>query len=135
MFTWTSNFIFGFDFFLGIERFFCRSMTLAGYVLYRFSACIYYSELKINEESGKTIKSKKILDKTLKTEVITDKFDPRKLEFLELKRSGLTKFLMIYRTYKTHELLVLRNESDKEHIQKYVLENIMNTTNNFKGND
>ena len=103
---------------------FVAILTLIGYTLYRFASWIYYSELKIDEKSGKIIRLKKILDLTQKTEFIADKFDPNRFEYSELTRSGKTKFLMNYRTHKNNELLILKNKADKELIEKYITEKI-----------
>ena len=103
---------------------FVAILTLIGYTLYRFASWIYYSELKIDEKSGKIIRLKKILDRTQKTELITEKFDPNRFEYSELTRSGKTKFLMNYRTHKNNELLILKNKADKEQIEKYIVEKI-----------
>ena len=103
---------------------FVAILTLIGYTLYRFASWIYYSELKIDEKSGKIIRLKKILDRTQKTELIAEKFDPNRFEYSELTRSGKTKFLMNYRTHKNNELLILRNETDKKLIENYIKEKI-----------
>jgi hypothetical protein len=99
-------------------------LSLIGYTLYRFASWIYYSELKIDEKSGKIIRLKKILDRTQKTELIAEKFDPNRFKYSELTRSGKTKFLMNYRTHKNNELLILKNKADKELIEKYIAEQI-----------
>ncbi len=99
-------------------------MTLIGYTLYRFASWIYYSEIQIDEKSGKMTRLKKIFDRTQKIDLITDKFDPNLFEYSELTRSGKTKFLMNYRTHKNHEILILKNKSDKELIEKYIKEKI-----------
>lgn len=98
-------------------------LTLMGYMFYRFAASIYYSVLEINEQSGRMTRTMKFLDRIHKEELITDKFDPSRFEFSELSRSGKSKFLMNYRTHKNNELLVLKNKTDKEFIQKYISEN------------
>ncbi|OAB77389.1 SLC5/6 family protein [Cochleicola gelatinilyticus] len=103
---------------------FVAILTLIGYTLYRFASWIYYSELKIDEKSGKIIRLKKILDRTQKTELIDEKFDPNRFEYSELTRSGKTKFLMNYRTHKNNELLIIKNKTDKELIEKYITEKI-----------
>lgn len=113
--------ILSFSWFVGI---FIVVLTLICYTLYRFSSWIYYTELKIDEKNGKITRLKKILDRTQKTELIAEKFDPNRFEYLELTRSGKTKFLMNYRTHKDNGLLILRNESDKELIKKYIAEKI-----------
>ena len=123
--VWTSTSFILLILLLGIRiGIFVAILTLIGYTLYRFAAWIYYSEIKIDEKSGKMIRLKKLLDKTQKTELITEKFDPNQFEYTELTRSGKTKFLMNYRTHKNHELLILKNKSDKELIEKYIKENI-----------
>ncbi|RAJ14539.1 hypothetical protein [Olleya aquimaris] len=103
---------------------FVAILTLIGYILYRFASWIYYSELKIDAKSGKIIRLKKILDRTQKTELITEKFDPNRFEYSELTRSGKTKFLMNYRTHKNNELLIIKNKTDKELIEKYISKKI-----------
>ncbi len=100
------------------------SLTLIGYLLYRFASWIYYSEVHIDESSGKMTRLTKILDKTRSSDLITDKFDQNRFEFSELTRSGKTKYLMNYRTHRNNELLILRNKADKERIEKYITDNI-----------
>ncbi len=122
---WTfTSFIF-LIFFLGIKiGIFVAILNLIGYIIYRFAAWIYYSELKIDEKSRKIVRLKKILDRTQKIELISEKFDPNRFEYSELTRSGRTKFLMSYRTHKINELLILKNVSDKKLIKKYIAEQI-----------
>lgn len=99
-------------------------LTLIGYTLYRFASSFYYSELTIDEKSRKIIRLKKLFERTQKTELITENFDPNRFEFLALTRSGKTKFLMNYRTHKNNELLILRSENDKKLIKQYIAENL-----------
>lgn len=99
-------------------------LTAIGYTLYRFASWIYYSEIQIDEKNRKMTRLKKILNRTQTTELITDMFDSKKFEYSELTRSGKTKFLMSYRTHKNYELLILKNKTDKEHIENYILEKI-----------
>lgn len=110
-----------FEWFVGI---FIALLTLICYFLYRFASWIYYSEIKIDERSGKITRLKKILDRTQSTELIAEKFDPNRFEYSELTRSGKTKFLMSYRTHKDNELLIIKNKTDKELIEKYITEKI-----------
>ncbi len=95
-------------------------LTGVGYVLYRFGAWIYYSETQIDEKSGKMIRKKKILNRTQNVDLITDKFDPSRFEYSELNRSGKNKFLMTYRTHKNHDLLILKNSTDKNLVESYI---------------
>jgi hypothetical protein len=123
--VWTSaSFIFLIFMFGWLVGILIAILTLIGYSLYRFASWIYYSEVKIDEKSGKMTRLKKIFDRTQKADLITDKFDPNRFEYSELTRSGKTKFLMNYRTHKNHELLILKNKTDKEQIEKYIAEKI-----------
>ena len=122
---WTSTSFIFLIWFLGIGiGIFVAFLTLIGYTIYRFASWIYYSELKIDEKSGKIIRLKKFLDRTQKTELISENFNPNRFEYSELTRSGKTKFLMNYRTHKSNELLILKNKEDKELIEKYIVEQI-----------
>lgn len=131
--VWSFVSIFILIYFVGIlTGLIVATMTLIGYTLYRFASWIYYSEIQIDEKSGKMTRLKKIFDRTQKIDLITDKFDPNLFEYSELTRSGKTKFLMNYRTHKNHKILILKNKSDKELIEKYIKEKITvhNTVHN-----
>jgi len=122
---WTSTSFIFLILFLGFGvGIFVAILTLIGYTFYRFASWIYYTELKIDEQTGKITRLKKILDRTQKAELIADKFDPNRFEYSELTRSGKTKFLINYRTHKNNELLILKNKSDKELIEKYFADKI-----------
>ncbi|MGG6232365.1 hypothetical protein [Tenacibaculum sp. SDUM215027] len=122
---WTSSSFIFLIWFLGVGvGIFVAILTLIGYLFYRFASWVYYTELKINEKSGEITRLKKILNRIQKTELIADKFDPKRFEYSELTRSGKTKFLMSYRTHKNNELLILKNKSDKKLIEKYITEKI-----------
>lgn len=121
---WTSASFFILIYFLGLlVGIWVAILTLMGYTFYRFAASIYYSVLEIDEQSGKMTRKMKFLDRVQKEELITDKFDPNRFEFSELSRSGKSKFLMNYRTHKNNELLVLKNRTDKELMEKYIYDN------------
>ena len=123
--VWTSTSFILLIYFLGFGvGIFVAFLTLIGYTLYRFASWIFYSEVKIDEKSGKMTRLKKILERTQKTDLITDKFDVNGFEYSELNRSGKNKFLLSYRTHKNHELLVLKNKTDKEVIEKYIAKKI-----------
>lgn len=122
---WTSTSFLVLIYFLGIGvGVFVAILTLIGYVFYRFTAWIFYSEIKIDEQSGKMTRLKNFFNRTQKVELITEKFDPNQFEFTELTRSGKTKFLMNYRTHKNNELLILKNQKDKEYIENYIRKKI-----------
>jgi len=117
---WTSTSFIILIWFLGVGiGLFVAILTLISYTLYRFASWFYYTELKINEKTGKFIRLKKILNRTQKTELISESFDPNRFEYSELTRSGKTKFLLTYKTHKNKELLILKNKEDKELIENY----------------
>ncbi|WP_036383339.1 hypothetical protein [Muricauda sp. MAR_2010_75] len=99
-------------------------LTTIVYVFYRFAAWIYYLEIQIDVRNGKITKLKKLLNKVQKVELITDKFNPNRFEYIELSRSGKTKYLLNYRTHKNNELLILKNKRDKEIVENYIKEHI-----------
>lgn len=71
---WTSTSFIFLIWFLGIGiGIFVAILTLIGYTIYRFASWIYYSELKIDEKSGELTRLKKILYRTQKTELISEK--------------------------------------------------------------
>jgi len=123
--VWTFASFFFLIYFVGLlAGLIVATITLIGYTLYRFASWVYYSEIQIDEKSGKMTLVKKILEHTQKTDLITDKFDPNRFEYSELNRSGKKKFLMTYRTHKNYDLLILKNEFDKNKIEKYIREEI-----------
>jgi len=126
---WTSaSFIFTI-YFLGLAiGIYVAILTLIGYIFYRFAAWIYYSEIKINDKNGKMTRLKKILNRTHKTELITENFDSSRFEYADLSRSGKNKFLIRYNTHKKHDLLILKNKKDKEKFKEYIEEKIAFTT-------
>ncbi|WP_375252100.1 hypothetical protein [Dokdonia donghaensis] len=121
LFNWTAASSVFLIWFLGIGLgIFVTALTSIGFISYRFTAWIYYSELKIDEKTGEVTYLRKILEHTQKTELLTNKFDSKRLQFSELTRSGKTKFLMNYRTHKNNELLILNSKKDKEFIERYI---------------
>ena len=130
--VWTSTSFIFLIYFLGFGiGIFVAILTLIGYIAYRFASWIYYSEVVIDEKSGKMTRLKKILERTQKADLITDRFDPNGFDYTELNRSGKNKFLMSYRTHKNHDLLILKNKTDKELIEKYIAEKITVYNNGY----
>lgn len=107
-----------------LAGFYVSLLTTIVYMFYRFAAWIFYSEIQIDERSGKMTRKRKLLNKVQKVELITDKLNPNRFEFSELSRSGKTKYLLNYRTHKNNELLILRNRKDKEIVENYINEKI-----------
>jgi len=80
----------------------------------------YFSEIHINEKTREIIHYKKLLNKTKSVNTISKKFNSSFFKFSALNRSGKTKFLMSYVTHKDHDLLILKNELDKNIVLKYI---------------
>ncbi len=97
-------------------------LTLVGYILYRFTAWIFYSEIHIDEEKRECTLHKKILNRTQSVHIVTDTFDPNQFKFIPIQRSGKSKYLMQYRTHKNYDLLILKNEADKNLVEHYIRE-------------
>ncbi|MFD2099252.1 hypothetical protein [Flagellimonas iocasae] len=114
--------IFSFGWLVGL---YVALLTTIVYVFYRFAAWIYFSEIQIDVRNGKMTKLKKLLNKVQKVELITDKFNPNRFEYIELSRSGKTKYLLNYKTHKNNELLILKNKRDKEIVENYIKEHIV----------
>lgn len=97
-------------------------LTLLGYILYRFASYIVYFELLINTKSGEMIRLQKVFNHTQRKELITTNFDASKFEYIALNRSGEQKFVLRYKTHMNHDLLIIRNEEDKNLIEQYIQE-------------
>lgn len=120
----SASFLFLFFFFgIGIGIF-ISVLSLLFYIVFRFASWIYYTELKIDQQTGNIIRLKKILDRTHKTELICKTYNLNRFEYKALTRSGKTNYIMSYRTHKNHALLILKNKEDKERIKKYITEEI-----------
>lgn len=96
-----------------------------GYLFYRFASWIYYTEIKIDTKYGRIIRLKKIFSKIVSKELITDNFDSNRFNFVELTRSGKTKFSMNYKTHKIHNLLIIRSIEGKNKIEQYIAKKII----------
>lgn len=100
-------------------------ITIIGYTIYRFASWIYYSEIQIDEKNGTIIRLKKLFNQIRKEELITNQFNPNRFEYLAIVRSGKTKFVLNYKTHKNNELLILKNEEDKNLVEKYLAEKVI----------
>lgn len=97
-------------------------------MFYRFAAWFFYSEIQINEHTGQMEWQKKLLSNIKSSEVVTEQFDIERFEFVELSRSGQTKFLMRYLSHKPYDLLILKDVDDKNKIKKYLQTNFGNNS-------
>lgn len=94
------------------------------YIVFRFTAWIYYNELNFDIETGRLTKSTHLLNSVRKINLITDRLDFDRFEFLEQTRSGTTKYLLTYKTHRNNDLLVIRASKDKKEIEDYLKEKI-----------
>ena len=90
------------------------------YVVFRFTAWIFYKEIVINTFS-KTVQIKKYRLAKLMDENMLDKdLDFENFRFKEVSQSGTIKYVFSYTTHKTYDLLVLKSRSDKEKLDTYL---------------
>ena len=98
-------------------------LTQLGYILYRFSSSIYYTEIHFNEKTKRMVKLKKLFNSVKNSELIANSFDNNNFDFIELTRSGKTKYVLNYKTHKNNELLIIKNIDDKKQIENYIINN------------
>ena len=89
-----------------------------GYIIYRFAAWFYYSNIIIDSQMGELTIESFLFGSRLKSELISNAFRVENIVFKKMARSGKTKYLMSYRRFTDKELLIIRNSSDKERIKK-----------------
>ena len=102
-------------------------ISAVGYLLYRAASWMYYSEVQFDTKTGRLVQYKKLFNKTKSSDIITEKFDPGNLEFIDVSRSGKKKFALNYKTHKDNILLIIKGESDKSVIEKYIRERLVQT--------
>jgi hypothetical protein len=90
------------------------------YVLFRFTAWIFYKEIVINISSKTLLVKKYRLGKLIDRNLLDKDLDCDKFEFKEVTRSGTTKYVFSYTTHKTYDLLVLKSRNDKEKLDAYL---------------
>lgn len=87
------------------------------YTIFRFFAWFIYKEVVINLNDGTIIQRKKFISKVKSIIKIDKDFNFEKLTFIEQTRSGQTKFILQYKTYKTFDLLIIKNQEQKQLIE------------------
>ncbi|MGD1847006.1 MAG: hypothetical protein ACFB10_16575, partial [Salibacteraceae bacterium] len=97
-------------------------LASAGYTFFRFASWFYYTEFSIDMLSGRFTRTLMSGNTVEAREIITERFDPNCLEYVELHHGGQTTYLLQYHGEKTHDLLVVRTEEDKELIDQYWLD-------------
>ena len=90
------------------------------YIIFRCMALVYYNELNFDIETGKLTKSTFLFNSIRKINLITDKFDINRFEFIEQTRSGTSKYLLIYKTDRNNNLLVVKSCNDKKEIEDFL---------------
>ncbi len=112
---------FWFDWFIG---FIIAFIAEIGYALYRIAASYKYSEVHIDEQSGRMLQRKMFKNKISEEHIITKHYDASNIEFRALTRSGKTKFLLVYKTEKDNDLIVFRTERDKQLVENYLKDEV-----------
>ena len=90
------------------------------YILFRFTAWIFYKEIAINTSSKTVLIKKYRLSQLTSENVLDTNLNLGKFVFTEVSQSGTTKFVFSYKTHKVHDLLVLKSKSDKEMIEMHL---------------
>jgi len=93
------------------------------YIIFRFAAWYYYSELVLDTSKMYLISNKYLFRKLKKTKVLTEKYNPKKLVFKEIQNAGKTKYILCYADYKDTELLIVKNSNDKEYLEGELINN------------
>ena len=71
-------------------------LSLAGYLIFRFSAYFYFSEFVINKTTHIISKREFMFNKVIKNEVISHKFSTENPKSEKMERSGQIKYIMYY---------------------------------------
>lgn len=87
------------------------SLTIITYSLFRLFAWIYYSEIVLNSNQKKVYVLKYRFSKLLEKKIVSNDFKNENLQFRKSERSGKVKYVIYYKTFKEHELLIV-NEKD-----------------------
>jgi len=88
------------------------------YILFRFSAWIFYNEIVIDIDQGILKVVKKIFNRERSVNVISQRFDKRKIKFEEQNRGGQKKYILKYIDHRSVVLLVVNCEELKIEIEK-----------------
>jgi|WetSurMetagenome_2_1015567.scaffolds.fasta_scaffold639206_2 hypothetical protein len=102
---------------------FLAMVILPLYAIFRFVTWIYYTEIWINFKSRELIIKKILFKKTHSTQLITNKLEPERFIFSEIKRGGSCKFLLSYQTQTRHDLFLFKNISEKQFFETTILQN------------
>jgi len=93
-------------------------MVFTIYTIFRKHASIFYKILEVNLDNGKVYLIKKRINTIVSKEEIDKTFDFNKITFENQTRSGKTKYILNYTTYKTYSILVIKSEAHKMHIEQ-----------------
>jgi hypothetical protein len=90
------------------------------YILFRFSAWLFYQEIKIDPDKRILMVTKKILNFYESTKFSISNYDPDRILFTEYNRGGHKKFILQYRNHKILDLLVVNSEDNKNDIERFL---------------
>jgi len=84
------------------------------YTILRFFAWFIYKEIVIDKNNGTIIQKNKFISKVKRVLEIDKNFNFEKLNFIEQSRSGQTKYILQYQTYKVFDLMIIKDQEQKQ---------------------
>jgi hypothetical protein len=93
------------------------------YAIFRYVAWIYYTEIWINFKSHELIIKKILFKKIHSTQLITNKLEPNRFTFSEIKRGVSGKYILGYETHKRIDLFVFKDINEKLIFETIILQN------------
>jgi hypothetical protein len=86
------------------------------YFLFRYTAAVYYKDYAISLEDKQFTSTQMLFGKPRHLDLIDKKFNIQKIQFIEINRGGMVKYLLRYVNQKNYDLLIVRSEKDKKEI-------------------
>ena len=93
------------------------------FVLYKILTWAYHFQIRIDFATNELTKVTLILNNIRSKEIITNRFNPEKLLYKKLIRSGTEKYVLSYQTHKIHDLYIFENAFEKDEFEKFIRTN------------
>ncbi len=93
------------------------------FVLYKILTWAYHFQIRIDFATNELTKVTLILTNIRSKEIITNRFNPEKLLYKKLIRSGTEKYVLSYQTHKIHDLYIFENAFEKDEFEKFIRTN------------
>ncbi|WP_020526609.1 hypothetical protein [Flexithrix dorotheae] len=104
-----------------IISFVISALGILAYILFRFSAWVFYQRIIIDLEQTKLTVERKLINKVISKKLITKKYKSENFHFKALTRSGMTKYLFSYKEFKSYDLMIIQNEADVKKIKEALM--------------